>query len=224
VRRRSPGDAAGRSTALEIQRDCPLDILAQQLVATWRRRAPRHRGPVGLARRAAPYLTKAPAPLRRRCSPCSRRHHHPPRPLRRPAPPRPHRTHRARGRRGARIAALTSGGAIPDKADYTVVEEPERRSVVGTVDEDFAIDSMAGDVFQLGSHAWRIRRVEQGRVRVEDAHGQPPNIPFWFGEAPSPQRRALRRAVAEPARANVDIARGLAPTRPPTPGSRIAAA
>ena len=86
-----------------------------------------------------------------------------------------------RGRRGARLAALTSGGAIPDKADYVVIEEPTD-TVVGTLDEDFAIDSSAGDIFLLGSTAWKIRRVVQGQVRVEDAHGQPPSIPFWNGE------------------------------------------
>ena len=91
---------------------------------------------------------------------------------------------RLRGRRGARIAAVTSGGAIPDMADYKVVLEPQG-TPVGTVNEDFAIESMAGDIFQLGISSWRILRVEQGTVRVEDAHGQPPTIPFWLGEAPS---------------------------------------
>jgi ATP-dependent Lhr-like helicase len=88
---------------------------------------------------------------------------------------------RVRGRRGARLAALTSGGAIPDKADYVVVEDPTE-AVVGTLDEDFAIESMAGDIFLLGSHSWRIRRVESGVVRVEDANGLPPTVPFWNGE------------------------------------------
>ncbi|HTT80409.1 MAG TPA: DEAD/DEAH box helicase, partial [Stellaceae bacterium] len=88
-----------------------------------------------------------------------------------------------RGRRGARIAALTSGGTIPDTADYQVVLEPENQ-VIGSVNEDFAVESLAGDVFQLGNAAYRIRRVERGTVRVEDAEGQPPNIPFWLGEAP----------------------------------------
>ena len=88
-----------------------------------------------------------------------------------------------RGRRGARITALTSGGTIPDTADYQVVLEPENQ-VIGTVNEDFAVESLAGDVFQLGNAAYRIRRVERGTVRVEDAQGQPPNIPFWLGEAP----------------------------------------
>ena len=91
--------------------------------------------------------------------------------------------HRVRGRRGARLVATTSGGAIPDLADYDVVLEPQG-IVIGTLNEDFAIESMVGDIVQLGNTSWRILRVESGRVRVEDAHGQPPNIPFWLGEAP----------------------------------------
>jgi ATP-dependent Lhr-like helicase len=88
-----------------------------------------------------------------------------------------------RGRRGARLTAITSGGAIPDTADYDVVLEPASQ-LVGTVNEDFAIESLAGDIFQLGNASYRILRVEAGKVRVEDAKGQPPNIPFWLGEAP----------------------------------------
>ncbi len=88
-----------------------------------------------------------------------------------------------RGRRGARTTALTSGGTIPDTADYQVVLEPENH-VIGSVNEDFAVESMQGDVFQLGNASYRILRVERGTVRVEDAHGQPPTIPFWLGEAP----------------------------------------
>src|SRR5207244_13402360 len=87
-----------------------------------------------------------------------------------------------RGRRGARLAAITSGGAIPENANYFVVAEPEE-TIVGTLDEDFAVESLAGDVFLLGTTSWRIRRVESGRVRVEDAHGAAPSIPFWRGEA-----------------------------------------
>jgi ATP-dependent Lhr-like helicase len=89
-----------------------------------------------------------------------------------------------RGRRGARLAAITSGGAIPDMNTYDVVQWPEEIRV-GTLDEDFAIESSAGDIFQLGNTAWKIRRVEAGRVLVEDAHGQPPTIPFWVGEGPA---------------------------------------
>ena len=91
---------------------------------------------------------------------------------------------RLRGRRGARLASITSGGAIPDTADYAVVLEPSEL-VIGSVNEDFAIESLQGDIFQLGNTSWRVLRVEQGKVRVEDAHGQPPSIPFWLGEAPA---------------------------------------
>jgi ATP-dependent helicase Lhr and Lhr-like helicase len=98
------------------------------------------------------------------------------------------------GRRGARLTALTSGGTIPDNADYNVVLEPEA-IVVGTVNEDFAVESLAGDIFQLGNTSYRIVRVEAGRVRVEDARGQPPSIPFWLGEAPG-RSDELSHAVA----------------------------
>jgi ATP-dependent helicase Lhr and Lhr-like helicase len=91
---------------------------------------------------------------------------------------------RVRGRRGARLAAITSGGAIPDIGDYRVVLEPTE-TFVGTLNEDFAIESSAGDVFQLGNASYRILRVESGQVRVADAQGQPPTIPFWLGEAPA---------------------------------------
>jgi ATP-dependent helicase Lhr and Lhr-like helicase len=88
-----------------------------------------------------------------------------------------------RPRKGGRLTAITSGGAIPDNADYRVMLEPEAQ-LVGTVNEDFAVESLQGDVFQLGNTSYRILRVERGTVRVEDAHGQPPSIPFWLGEAP----------------------------------------
>jgi ATP-dependent helicase Lhr and Lhr-like helicase len=101
---------------------------------------------------------------------------------------------RLRGRRGARLAAITSGGAIPDTANYAVVAEPDGKSV-GTVDEDFAVESLAGDVFLLGTSSWRIKRVEPGRVRVEDARGAPPSVPFWNGEAPG-RTFELSEAVA----------------------------
>jgi len=91
--------------------------------------------------------------------------------------------HVLRGRRGARLTALTSGGTIPDTADYQVLLEPENQTI-GTVNEDFAVESLAGDVFQLGNSAYRIMRVERGVVRVEDARGAAPTIPFWLGEAP----------------------------------------
>jgi ATP-dependent Lhr-like helicase len=91
---------------------------------------------------------------------------------------------RLAARRGARLLALTSAGTIPDTADYEVLLEPESHRV-GTVNEDFAVESIPGDIFQLGNTSYRILRIEAGRVRVEDAAGQPPTIPFWFGEAPA---------------------------------------
>ena len=112
--------------------------------------------------------------------------------------------HRLKGRRGARLAAITSGGAIPDTANYAVVAEPDG-TVVGSVDEDFAVESLAGDIMLLGNTSWRIKGVEMGKVRVEDAHGAPPNIPFWRGEAPSrtvelsAEVAALRQEIAQQA-------------------------
>ncbi|HEY2987592.1 MAG TPA: DEAD/DEAH box helicase, partial [Candidatus Binatia bacterium] len=91
---------------------------------------------------------------------------------------------RLRARRGARLAAITNGGAIPDTADYDVVQAVDE-AFVGKVNEDFAIESLAGDIFLLGNNSWRIRRVASGKVWVEDAHGLPPSIPFWLGEAPA---------------------------------------
>ena len=102
---------------------------------------------------------------------------------------------RVRGRRGARLAAITSGGAIPETANYAVIAQPEEKQI-GTLDEDFAVESLAGDVFLLGTNSWRIKRVEPGRVRVEDAHGAPPSVPFWNGEAPG-RTFELSQAVAE---------------------------
>ena len=99
-----------------------------------------------------------------------------------------------RPRKGARLTALTSGGVIPDNADYRVMLEPDGISV-GTVNEDFAVESLQGDVFQLGNTSYRILRVERGTVRVEDARGQPPSIPFWLGEAPG-RSVELSRAVS----------------------------
>ena len=103
-----------------------------------------------------------------------------------------------KARRGSRLAAITSGGAIPDTAQYAVVAEPEGINI-GQVDEDWAIESMAGDIFLLGNESWRIRRVEAGRVRVENAHGAPPSVPFWNGEAPgrTPELSAEVSALRE---------------------------
>lgn len=88
-----------------------------------------------------------------------------------------------RARRGARLTAISSGGAIPDNADYQVIVEPEAL-MVGSVHEDFAVESMAGDIFQLGNISYRVLRVEQGKLRVENAAGLPPSVPFWIGERP----------------------------------------
>ena len=100
-----------------------------------------------------------------------------------------------RARRGARLTAMTSGGAIPDNADYEVVLEPHG-TYLGSINEDFAIESLPGDIFQLGNTSWRILRVERSSVRVEDAHGQPPNLPFWLGEAPGRTEEVSDRVCA----------------------------
>ena len=109
-----------------------------------------------------------------------------------------------RGQRGARLAAVMNGGTIPETGDYQVVAEPDD-AVVGSVNEDFAMESMAGDIFLLGSTSWRIRRVEQSTVRVVDAQGAPPTIPFWLGEAPG-RTRELSQEVG---RLRRDIVAGL---------------
>jgi ATP-dependent Lhr-like helicase len=119
---------------------------------------------------------------------------------------------RVRARRGSRLAAITSGGAIPDNALYTVVAEPEGAHV-GTVDEDFAVESLRGDIMLLGNSSWRIRRVEAGRVLVEDAHGAAPNVPFWRGEAPA-RTRELSQQVAELRQNIADMTESIA-YRPP---------
>jgi len=180
----------------------PLDILAQQLVAECA--APDPEGCseeelLALARRSAPYSALGAEDFEKVLELVSqgvvtgrgRRGAH---------------LHRdrvngvLRPRRGARLTAATSGGAIPDVADYRVVLEPEE-TLVGTVNEDWAIESMAGDVFLLGSATWRIRRIETGTVRVVDAEGASPTVPFWLGEAPartmelSEAVSGLRRAV-----------------------------
>jgi len=169
----------GELDPIEVPR-APLDILAQQIVACCASEEWDEDALFALVRRAAPYAELpresfdqvvamlAGGVASRRGRRAAHLHHD-----------RVNR--RLRGRRGARIAALTSGGAIPDVADYQVLAEPEG-SFVGTLDEDFAVESMAGDVFLLGNASWRIRRVEAGRVRVEDAHGAAPTIPFWRGE------------------------------------------
>ncbi len=111
-----------------------------------------------------------------------------------------------RGRKGGRMTALMSGGTIPDTGDYAVLMEPEAL-VVGSVNEDFAVESTAGDIFQLGNTSYRVLRVEPGRVRVEDAQGAPPSIPFWLGEAPG-RTDELSAAVS---RLRSEVASRLAP-------------
>ncbi len=161
----------------------PLDILAQQIVAASASQTWTEEELFGLCRRAAPYRTLSrddfDAVVRmlgdgiatQRGRGLAYLYHD-------------RINHRIKGRRGARLAAITSGGAIPDTANYAVVAEPDG-TVVGSVDEDFAVESLAGDIMLLGNTSWRIKGVEAGKVRVEDAQGAPPNIPFWRGEAPS---------------------------------------
>jgi ATP-dependent Lhr-like helicase len=144
--------------------------------------------------------------------------------------------HRVRGRRGSRMLAITSGGAIPEVADYKVVLEPDD-TVVGTLNEDFAIESNAGDIFQLGNASWLITQVISGTVRVADAHGAPPTIPFWLGEAParsdelskavSEMRRDIERLLSANRESGVGSRSETEPVpadlRPPTPDPRLAA-
>ncbi|HEU0005348.1 MAG TPA: DEAD/DEAH box helicase [Terriglobia bacterium] len=171
----------GELDHLEIPRE-PLDILAQQIVATVACEEWSEEALYTLVRQAYPYRdlsrTSFDGVIRMLSEGFSTR-------MGRRAAYLHHDAinHRLRARRGARLAAITSGGAIPDTADYEVVLEPAGTKV-GTVNEDFAIESMVGDIFQLGNTSWKILRVEPGRVRVEDAKGQPPSIPFWLGEAP----------------------------------------
>jgi ATP-dependent helicase Lhr and Lhr-like helicase len=173
---------AGRLDALEVP-VAPLDVLAQQLVAECSAEEWRDDALYELVRGAAPYAQLSRESFDEMLQLVSEG-------IDTGRGKRAAFLHRDRihgvtkGRRGARLAALTSGGAIPDNADYRVVAEPSD-TFVGTINEDFAIESMAGDVFLLGSTSWRIRRVESGTVRVVDAEGAAPTIPFWLGEAPA---------------------------------------
>ncbi|MFM0728737.1 DEAD/DEAH box helicase [Paraburkholderia strydomiana] len=171
----------GELDALRIPR-APLDVLAQQIVAEVSSAEWSEDALFAMLRRAAPYADlerdQYDAVLRMLAEGYTSRNG-----------PRGAYVHRdavsgtLRGRRGGKLVAVTSGGTIPENADYAVVLEPQAINI-GTVNEDFAVESLAGDVFQLGNASYRILRIESGRVRVEDAHGQPPNIPFWLGEAP----------------------------------------
>ena len=113
---------------------------------------------------------------------------------------------RLRATKRARLQAITSGGAIPDTGDYQVLLEPDGTHV-GALNEDFAIESQRGDIVQLGAHSWRILRVEPGVVRVADAEGAPPTIPFWLGEAPArtPELSALISEVREEGGCHPDL-------------------
>jgi ATP-dependent helicase Lhr and Lhr-like helicase len=184
---------AGQLDRIEVSQS-PLDILAQQIVAMVASQEMTEDEVWQLVHRAYPFrtverddfeavlemLSEGVATSRGRRS----AHLH-----------RDRVHHKLRARRGARLAAITSGGAIPDTADYDVIEEPAG-IVVGKVNEDFAVESMGGDIFLLGNRSWRIRRVEMGKIRVEDAQGAPPTIPFWLGEAPA-RTAELSAAVAE---------------------------
>ncbi|MDE3241671.1 MAG: DEAD/DEAH box helicase [Nitrospirota bacterium] len=178
----------------------PLDILAQQMVAAVAVQEWTEEGLYALCRQAAPYrdlsrrdfeavlrmLAEGMARSRGRAT--AYLHHD-------------RINRRIRARRGARLVAITSGGAIADTANYAVIAEPEG-TVVGSVDEDFAVESLAGDIILLGNTSWRIRGIETGKMRVEDAHGAPPTIPFWRGEAPartaelSAEVAAVREAIS----------------------------
>lgn len=161
----------------------PLDILAQQIVATVAADEWTEDGLFAMVRRAYPYRNldrkDFDAIIRMLAEGFSTKRGRRAAYLHHDAV-----NQRLRGRRSARLTAITSGGAIPDTADYAVVLEPSGL-VIGSVNEDFAIESLQGDIFQLGNTSWRVMRVEQGKVRVEDAAGQPPSIPFWLGEAPA---------------------------------------
>lgn len=160
----------------------PLDVLAQQIVAEVACREWGEDALFDLVRQAQPYAElergKYDALLRMLAEGYTTRAG-----VRGAYIHRDAATQSLRGRRGGKLAAVTSGGTIPENADYTVLLEPQGLSV-GTVNEDFAVESLAGDVFQLGNTSYRIMNIESGRVRVEDAHGAAPNIPFWHGEAP----------------------------------------
>ncbi len=160
----------------------PLDVLAQQIVAETACRDWDEDALFDLMRRAWPYAAlpreRFDAVLRMLADGYATRQG--------PRGAYLHRDavhHELRERRGARMTALTSGGTIPETGDYTVMLEPQSDRI-GTVNEDFAVESLAGDIFQLGNTSYRILKIEPGRVRVEDAKGAPPNIPFWLGEAP----------------------------------------
>ncbi len=187
---------AVRSGALDrtLLPDKPLDVLAQQMVAAVAAAEMGEEELGALVRRAWPYRDlergEFEAVLEILCEGVAGRRG------RRGAYIHRDRVHgRLRPRRGARLAAITCGGAIPDIGDYDVVEEATG-TLVGRLNEDFAVESQRGDIFLLGNMSWRIRRIASGRVLVQDAHGLPPSSPFWLGEAPA-RTLELSRAVSD---------------------------
>ncbi|HEY1628057.1 MAG TPA: DEAD/DEAH box helicase [Streptosporangiaceae bacterium] len=187
------GVRSGQLDAIVIP-EAPLDILAQQIVAECAAEQWSMDSLFDLVRRAAPYRELSRADFDDVTELLAEG-------IRTGRGRRAYYLHRdqvngtVKGRRGARLAALTSGGAIPELGDFRVVAEPDEL-VLGTVSEDWAVESSAGDVFLLGTHSWRIRRVEPGVVRVIDAGGAPPSVPFWRGEAPG-RTKELSIAVSE---------------------------
>jgi ATP-dependent helicase Lhr and Lhr-like helicase len=177
-----------------VSHDAPLDVLAQQIVAESACRDYSEDDLFALVARAWPYrgLERASFDnvLRMTAEGVATR-----RGRRAALVHRDEVNATVRGRRGARLLAQTSGGAIPEVADYRVVLEPDD-TFIGTLNEDFAIESNAGDVFQLGNASWLILQVAGGDVRVADAKGAPPTIPFWLGEAPA-RSDELSRAVSD---------------------------
>ncbi|HUP60804.1 MAG TPA: DEAD/DEAH box helicase [Thermoanaerobaculia bacterium] len=177
-----------------VTHDAPLDVLAQQIVAETSCRDYAEDELFALVRRAWPYrdLTREQfdAVVKMTADGFATR-----RGRRSALLHRDEVNGNVRGRRGARMLAITSGGAIPEVADYRVVLEPDD-TFIGTVNEDFAIESMAGDIFQLGNLSWQILQVTAGTVRVADAKGAPPTIPFWLGEAPA-RSDELSKAVSD---------------------------
>src|SRR5438552_1445399 len=174
--------------------DAPLDVLAQQIVAESSCADYSEDEMFGLVRRAWPYRDLQRSDFDRVVKMvsegCATK-----RGRRAALVHRDEVNSRVRGRRGSRMLAITSGGAIPEVADYRVLLQPND-TFIGTLNEDFAIESMAGDIFQLGNASWQILQVGSGVVRVADAHGAPPNIPFWLGEAPA-RSDELSRAVSD---------------------------
>ena len=199
----------GKLDQIEIPH-APLDILAQQIVATVACEEWNEAELLAMVRRAWPYrdlseqdfdaivtlLSEGMTKNNRRGAYLHR----------------DRINHQLRARRNARLTAITSGGAIPEAAEYRVIAQPDD-TYVGRVDEDFAIESIAGDVFLLGNTSWRIQWIRSGQVVVRDAAGAPPSIPFWFGEAPG---RTVELSD-EISKLRADIADGLI-VAPPTPG------